>query len=172
MTATSEILTPLSAAATEIDEAKTHSEAGREHADRVCQQAHGQGLRGVAASMSQVVAAFDEVTASLITAATGVRDAQIPVNEIVEAMTPKEVKDRLTKSISAIDLARDAITATNNPLAEAQHTIRRALDGGEPGPLLGFIQMIDAAAGRAQGQTTKARTNAQGQIPQTSSLGN
>ncbi|GIG60588.1 hypothetical protein Lfu02_49600 [Longispora fulva] len=172
MTTTAEILTPLSGAGTEIDEAKTHSAAGRDHADRVFQQARGQGLHGVATSMMQVIAAFDEVTASLITAGTSIRDAEIPVNEIVAGMTPKEVKDRLTKSINAIDRARDAIIATNNPLAEAQRTVRHALDGGEPGPLLGFIQMVDDAAGRAQGQTAKAKTSAQGQIPQASSLGN
>ncbi|GIG55692.1 hypothetical protein Lfu02_00640 [Longispora fulva] len=172
MTATADILTALSGAEKELDEAKTHNAGGRDHADRVRTQALGQGFLGVAQHMTQVITAFDDAQITLGNALAAVGDARSPVGEIKDGMTPDEVKTRLNTSIASIDRSAEAILATYPAFDEAENVVKSALAGGDPGPLLRFISMANEAAARGKAQAATAKTKAQAQIPQASSLGN
>ncbi|WP_018351945.1 DUF6244 family protein [Longispora albida] len=172
MTALTDILTTLAAAVTELDEARTNTAGGRDHADRVRTQALGQGLLGVAQHMGQVIDAFDDAQVTLGNAINAVTDARGPVGEIKDGMTPEEVKTRLNTSIASIEQAAAAIMATYPAFDEAERVIKTALAGGDPGPLLRFVDMANQAAARGKQQATEAKTKAAAQIPQASSLGN
>ncbi|GIG62609.1 hypothetical protein Lfu02_69810 [Longispora fulva] len=172
MTASADILTALSGAETELDEAKTHTSGGRDHADRVRTQALGQGFLGVAQHMTQVINAFDDAQITLGHALKAVGDARLPVGEIKDGMTPQEVTVKLNTSISSIGTAEEAILATYPAFDEAERVVKTALSGGDPGPLLQFINMANEASARGKKQAALAKTKAQGQIPQASSLGN
>ncbi|WP_018351941.1 DUF6244 family protein [Longispora albida] len=170
-TVTAPILSALANAGVEISDAQATTATTIGHADRVRQQAHAQGLDGVAHSMSDVVTSIETVAASLGAAHAAVRDAEPPVRGIGSGTTPQEVRERLLASIAAIDTSTTAITACFPPLDTAESTVRTALAGAEPGPLLRLLDQVNQAAARGKRAAGTARNHAAAQIPEVTAIG-
>jgi len=172
MTATDEIVRSLTSAVDDLDAGKTQAAAAASHAEDVREKAAAHGWEGIAAGMQDVIDQFDNVQAAISRAKDHADEAIGHVRQIDSKMNPTEVKEHLTSTGSKAEAAEPAIGDAFNELDEAETTVSRVLDGGDPGQLLSMISEVNQTLVSARQQLQNAKSAADAEIQEAAQAGN
>jgi hypothetical protein len=172
MTETEVILGSLTPAADELDAAETQAAAAAGHAEDVRDRALAHGWAGIAAGVQDVIDQLGDVRATIGRAKDHTDEATGQVRQIDARMSPTEVGEHLTTTTVKVDEARSAIEDAFNGLDEAETTVSRVLDGGDPGQLLSMIGEVSQTLVSARQHTQDARTKTEAEIQEAAQAGN
>jgi ABC-type transporter Mla subunit MlaD len=172
MTATEEIVGSLAPAVDDLDAAKTQAAAAASHAEDVRERVAAHGWEGIAAGMQDVIDQFENVQAAIGRAKDQADEAIGHVRQIDSKTNPAEVKEHLTSTGSKAGAAESAIGDAFNELDEAETTVSRVLDGGDPGQLLSMINEINQTLVSARQHVQNAKSNADAEIQEAAQAGN
>jgi hypothetical protein len=138
---TDAITASLNKASTGLGEAQKQVAAAGAKADEIAIQAHAQyGMHAVARQLKDVSEILQAGYGMLGTSAQTLARAAAEVGKVHAGMSPGLVIQHLTKANGEIDTARTQMFAGLDQLDNAITRVHAALDGAQPGPLVGMIE--------------------------------
>lgn len=125
-----------------VERAQSLAAAADQQAQEIALRAGGAGFAAVATGVARIRGIITTIRGGLGGLAGAVGDATKRSAGVPQQATPEDTITGLTPVRSAVDGIRDQTAVTITHVGEAQQLVVRALQGGQPGPLLQALESV------------------------------
>lgn len=152
---------------------KAANEAGMAatHAGTSVGQAQSAGFTRVAENLSDVRGQIERLAQMLLSASEQVKPGQAAAAGVTGETTPEQAVSKLTVTVAAVAAAHASVAAAVQETGSLETQVGQALRGALPGPLMGMLREVRAAATAADQQGLAGKKHVEAGIAQAGQIG-
>jgi hypothetical protein len=142
MSRVEKIVGEVQAARTGFQAAQDRAVAADHQAEEVGKRAQEAGFLGIAAGMSGVRTGIADIRKQLAAVGGSLGEAGTAVAAAPKEAAPEQTIAALTPAQQKIDNARQGVSGAITKVEETKQMVHRALQGGQPGPLVAALDAV------------------------------